>query len=261
MEWTRPSPTLTVALVLACGSDSPTVVETDAPTETGTAGSSGDPGSTTGPAPTAPDASAGDSTGGSTGPGTTTGSEGSGTTDDCPVGTEGCPCDEGQICDEGLVCGADDQCEPAPPCRPIDTEPHDDEATAITIGELNCGDMLDLGTLGTLEGPQTDWYRFFGDEGFILCAEQPQVTITADVDTEVCVFIECLEGNAIEVGCAGGSTASDSPEGRPGCCGVGEGHLDTYDCSGFLAPKNVNVWVSVATAEAVCTDYDFVYSF
>lgn len=250
-----------LALGPACGSDPP-AVETDGATETGTAGSSGDADSTTGSADTRPDSSDG-TTPGETGPEPDTSSSGpgSGTTEGCPAGTEGCPCGEGDTCDEGLICSVEGQCEPAPPCRPIDTEPNDDEATAPTLNELNCGDELDLGALGTLQGPEADWYRFFGDEGVILCSEQPRVSITAAIDPDVCVFIECLEGSTVDVTCAGGSTAADSPEGRPGCCGVSEAQIDSYDCSGFLVPKNVNIWTSITTAQAVCVDYEFVYSF
>ncbi|MEM9459404.1 MAG: hypothetical protein AAGF11_34820 [Myxococcota bacterium] len=264
MDWVRPSSIIALFLMPACGSDPPSQPETDGATETGTTGSSGGadpaPGSaeTTSDEPTSrgstSDPSGADS---STGPG----GSGSGTTDGCLVGTDGCPCDQRDACDEGLVCNAQGQCQPAPMCRSVDVEPNDDEDTAFTLSELNCGDMLDLGVLGTLQGPEVDWYRFFGDEGVILCPEQPRVTITADIDADVCVFVDCLEGGTVDVSCGGGSMASDSPLGRPGCCGVNEAFLDSYDCSGLLTPKNVDVWVSVATRQLDCADYAFVYEF
>lgn len=264
MDWVRPSLTIALLLTPACGSDPPPAEETDGATETGTTGSSDGASPTPGPADTrSDDTTSGGSTSDPSGPDTSTGSGGSdsGTTDGCPVGTDGCPCDVGLACDEGLACNADGLCEPAPMCRSVDMEPNDDEGTAFTLSELNCGDMLDLGVLGTLEGPESDWYRFFGDEGVILCPEQPRIDIAADIDTDVCVFIECLEGATVDVACGGGSMASDSPQGRPGCCGVNEAFLESYDCSGLLTPKNVDVWVSVSTREVECADYAFVYEF
>ncbi len=68
-------------------------------------------------------------------------------------------------------------------------------------------------------------------------------------------------GSATGVGCAGGSSSADSPEGRPGCCGEDEVHLNNYECGGLLTPRNVDVWISVASAEVACTDYELSYGF
>ena len=183
------------------------------------------------------------------------------TTDGCPVGTEGCPCDAGDACDEGLECNPDGFCEVAAVCRSIDTDPHVDEASATVLGNVGCDSLIDLGVIGTLDGPQTDWYRYFGNEGLVLCTEQPQATVTAAIDTDVCVYMECVEGSASGVSCASGSAPDTSPEGRPGCCGQNQAHINDFDCGGFLTPKNANVWISIGTTENACVDYALTYAF
>ena len=152
-------------------------------------------------------------------------------------------------------------CEPEAACRSIDAEPHADEDTATVLGNLGCDGIVDLGLFGTLDGPETDWYRFFATEVVVLCTEQPEATVTAAIDTEVCVYIACLEGSASNVACAGDSSAATSPGGRPGCCGQGHARIDDYECGGFLTPKNVDVWISIASAEDACEDYELSYAF
>lgn len=261
MDWGRLSLTLAFSSLLACGSDDSPQVETDGATEASTGASTGgatdDP--TTG---TPPDGTTSDGDASGTGPDTNTDGPGSDSSGGCPPGTDGCPCDGGTECDPGLVCGGEGTCEPAPACRSVDLEPNDDEASAFMLKGVNCDNMSDLGVIGTLEGPETDWWRYFGEEGLILCDEQPQVTVSADIDTDVCAFVDCLEGTTSGVSCGGGSMAADSPEGRPGCCGTNGAHVTGYECTGgFLPPQNVYVYVSVTTAEVVCADYGMVTAF
>lgn len=258
---------LLVSMLLACGSDdTPTGDGTEAGTSTGVSEST-DGATTSTPTST--------SMSGGTVSGTTTSgsSEGSGsvadsgsdtaepTTEGCPVGTEGCPCDAGSACDEGLTCNAGGTCEAPPACRSIDTDPHADEATATVLGNVGCDSVIDLGLIGTLDGPETDWYRYFGNEGLVLCGEQPEATVVAAIATEVCVYMECLEGSASGVSCAAGSSPATSPDGRPGCCGQDQAHINDFDCGGFLTPKNADVWISIASAENGCVDYELAYAF
>lgn len=255
---------LACSLGLACGSEEPST-EGGSGSETGmaTAGSTGDDSDPT-------SASAGTMSGSATtgmgsntdsGPSDSSGADESGTTDGCPAGTLGCPCDVGSTCDDGLLCNDDGLCEAPPACRPIDTEPHGDEASALQLDPVNCSNELIIEDLATLDAPETDWFRTFGDEGALFCSEQPRAIVTTDIDVEVCVYIECLEGAANSIGCAGGSMSADSPEGRPGCCGTNEAHLNDYECGGLLTPKNVDIWISVASEELACVDYDMTYSF
>lgn len=249
-------------LALACGAD-------DAGTGAGTEEVTGTGGSTEGATTSAststgtaadPTTIAGGSSG-DTGPVADSGSEtAEPTTEGCPVGTEGCPCDDGRSCEAGLECSAEGVCEAAAACRALDPEPHGDEATATMLGNVGCDSVVDLGVIGTLDGPETDWYRYFANEGLVLCTERPEATVVAAIDVEVCAYIECLEGNASGVSCAGGSSAATSPENRPGCCGQDQARIDDFECGGFLTPKNVNVWVSIGTSEQACVDYELSYA-
>ncbi|MCA9706727.1 MAG: hypothetical protein KDK70_12825 [Myxococcales bacterium] len=175
----------------------------------------------------------------------------------CPQGTEGCPCTDRGTCDLGLLCSGG-TCELAPACRPIDPVPHDDENTAIELEMVNCSMSMDLEALGTIDGPQTDWYTFFGNDAFG-CNEQPAAQVTADEPLRVCVYIECVNGGATGMlSCSPGTMGATSPEGRNGCCGSGGAMVGTYDC--FLGSKDVDVYVSIGSDEAVCVDYGLTYS-
>jgi len=181
------------------------------------------------------------------------------TTDDgeCPYGTEGCLCDVGATCDEGLEC-IEGTCVAPPACPQLDVDPRADEDSATMVDEVTCGNGNDLGVVGTLAGPDTDWYTFLGNE-VMFCPEQPAATAAADVTVQVCVFIECVEGDADNVSCADESSAADSSGGRPGCCGDNQAQVANYDC-GMFQPRNVNAWVSVGTTEEVCVDYALSYA-
>lgn len=265
------SPYLVVIALLAgaCGSeDPPAGTATEGQASTGTGESTDGPGTSMATSATSAVTGADATTmsvesSGDTGPVTDSGEEtaGSTTTEECPAGTEGCPCDGGRTCEAGLVCSGEGVCEPGAACRSLDPDPHADEATATMLGSLGCNSSTDLGLIGTLDGPETDWYRYFGNEGVVLCAEQPEATVAAAIEVEVCAYIECLEGTASAVVCAGGSSSATSPEGRPGCCGSGQTRIDDYECGGFLSPKNVDVWISVASTEEACEDYALSYAF
>jgi hypothetical protein len=184
---------------------------------------------------------------------------GSETGADCPFGGQGCLCDVGARCDEGLDCNDDGVCVPPPDCRPIDETPHDDEATAVELEEVGCNEGVELDVIGTVEGPQTDWYTYAGNDGFT-CVEQPTAIVVADADLVVCVFLECNQGDVQQVECGAESTDSASPDGRPGCCGTNIAFVNDYDCSGF-GGKSADVFVSVASADDVCLDYSLEYGF
>ncbi len=188
--------------------------------------------------------------------------EGSGgsETGECPFGTEGCLCDVGAQCEEGLDCNDEGVCVAPPDCRPIDADPHDDEATAIELEAVDCDQGIELGLIGTIEGPQTDWYTYLGNDG-IICTEQPIAIAAADDPLEVCLYLECGNGGDVTpLDCGGKSTLSESPEGRPGCCGDGLAFVEDYGCTGF-GGKSADVFVSVASAEQVCIDYSLEYGF
>jgi hypothetical protein len=180
---------------------------------------------------------------------------------ECPFGTEGCLCDVGAMCDEGLTCNDEGVCVAPPACRPLDTDPHGDEASAYPLDPLDCGNGNDLGVAATIVGPETDWYTYEGAEAFG-CPENPAVAVMADISLDVCVFLECIQGDASPLMCGMGNMNADSPDGRPGCCGVDQALIAGYDCfGGFPSSKDVNVWISVGTGEAACVDYAMSYAF
>lgn len=182
-------------------------------------------------------------------------------TGECPPGTEGCPCDIGAACDDGLSCDIETgTCVAPPACRPIDTDPHGDEGTATGLPDLDCDQGMDLGPFGTIEGPEVDWYTYFGNDSFG-CPEQPGALVVAGDPLEVCVFLECQNGGDVDpLNCGGGSMDAMSPDGRPGCCGIDGAFVEGYDCTGF-GGKDVDVYISVGSDEMVCTDYELSYGF
>jgi len=171
---------------------------------------------------------------------------------------EGCLCDIGAACDDGLMC-VEGTCTAMPACRPLDEDGHDDEDTALSLDMLNCDESNDIMGAGTVEGPQVDWWVFGGQASFG-CPEQPAAAVTSDVDLDVCVYIECLDGSAVGVQCVD-SVDTESPGGRPGCCGTNAAQFEGYDCSGIGSGKDVDVYLSIASADLVCADYDVEYSF
>jgi len=277
MDWGRSPLGLLCCLALACGPDGVAAPDTEGDSEDTGTGSTGDgtnPTATnpTATSPTATNASnsgTATTTAGTTPPPPPEDSSGDDPPDtmppetetgECPYGTEGCLCDVGAACDEGLFCDDDGMCVGMPDCRVIDVDPHGTEDSAAELDMLGCGDDMDLGVFGTIAGPEVDWYRYVGGEAFS-CVEQPAVAVSATVDLEVCVFIECLEGNAANVSCAEGSTEADSPEGRPGCCGQNIAGIQNYACMGQFAGKDVDVYAAVGSDQTVCEDYSMSYAF
>ncbi|MCH9680327.1 MAG: hypothetical protein K0V04_02750 [Deltaproteobacteria bacterium] len=270
MAWRCEAGVVVLGLAFACGPEGVAAgTETETDTESGTAADTES--ANTGPSSASASASATASASAS-GDGTTSGSDpttgapdpdSSGDpppgTDGCTPGLEGCLCDVGAMCEGDLVCDEEGFCvDPDSICSPLDEDPHDDESTAYDVDAVGCSGTIDLGLIGTLEGPQTDWYTFLGNESFA-CPEEPSVEVVADEDLEVCVYIECVQGNAVDIDC-GGADAADSPDGRPGCCDTNQVDMDDYDCSGMFSGLDIVAWVSVGSRERICADYTLSYS-
>lgn len=277
MAWGRTTLVLVCGLGLACGPEGQAPPETESDGETETGSSTGDAGSASASASVSASASASASAGSMSGSATTT----MGTDDDppppidssgddppretdtgeCPYGSEGCLCDVGAACDDGLDCNDEGVCVAPPTCEPLDGDPHDDEASAYPLEGLACGNGNNLGVVATLAGPETDWYTYAASEA-MFCPERPAVAVAAGISADVCVFIECVEGNAGMVQCAENSMSAASPEGRPGCCGQDQAQIFNYNCSGFGSGKDVDVWIAVGTDdEEACADYEMSYAF
>ncbi len=277
MVWSRTSLGFLCCLAVACGPEGVAAPETDGESEdsgSSTTGGDDDPSATnptaTNPTATNPTNSGTATTTSATTDDTTNPEDSSGDdptdttptadTGECEFGTEGCLCDVGASCDEGLFCDDEGMCVAPPDCRPLDTDPHGDEDSAYELDMVGCGDGNDLGVVATLQGPERDWYRYFGGEQF-MCPEQPAAAVAAAVDLNVCVFIECVEGNAVNVQCGDGANDADSPDGRPGCCGQNGAQIDDYDCQGMFAGLDTDVWIAVSSDERICEDYALSYGF
>ncbi|MCX4244371.1 hypothetical protein [Paraliomyxa miuraensis] len=178
------------------------------------------------------------------------------TTDDCPVGTENCLCDVGAACEDGLSC-EDGICVSGPPCAQPEGEPNGDEASAVELADLGCGDPPET-TSGVLDGVDADWYTFHGSAG-IACFGGPSAQVTADADVVLCMYFECDEGNTM-VQCSPPSNPSDSPDGRSGCCGTNGVEVGSVDC-GFGNGDSAQVFVRATAVDAACMAYELEYEF
>lgn len=176
--------------------------------------------------------------------------------DPCPLGSEGCPCDVGASCDEELECDIDEGLCLPPVCDLLDPDPHQDEGSAIVLEGVECEQSLNLGEFATMEGPQTDWFRYPGDAKG-MCDEQPRAMVGADAPMQVCVYIECQSGNDVTSYECGEGVMLDSPEGRPGCCAETAVLMADYDCMGMN--EDVDVYLSVSSVEELCENYVLSY--
>lgn len=179
------------------------------------------------------------------------------TTTGCTPGTEDCVCDAGE-CDEALeciegVCTNPAGCEDRP-----DEEPNDDEASAVEIGDVQCGTLHER--QGAVDNTDVDWWTYHGiDDG--TCDEATIVIVNADEPLDVCVYFECDMGNA-QVVCSAASSSALSPDGRPGCCGTGSAQYTTTTCLGAAASDSGTIYMSVAGPEdPMCLPYDIAYRF
>lgn len=250
----RPLAALVTLVVLlpapACGPEG-IADDTDTDTETDSEGTSG-----TGSGSAEEDAGRTDD-----GPPATTISDETGdppddTTGDCPVGTENCLCDVGAVCEGDLVCERG-VCVGPPACEHPEGEPNDDEASAIELPDLGCGDPPAT-TSGVLDGVDADWFTFGGNDG-VACFGGPSAQVTSDAEVVLCMFFEC-NGGMTSVQCDGSSDATDSPEGRPGCCGPGQVDVGSVGC-GFGNPDSAQVYMRVSTVDAACQPYELEYEF
>ncbi len=261
-------------LALGCGPAGETAEDTEGDTEaTGTGSSSGgaDPtmASATNPNPTMntasnSGASADDTASGpdpdSTGPG---GDSGSGTAGDdtgCPPGELDCPCDLGSTCNGELMC-VDGTCVAQPACAQPEGEPNDDEASAIDLGQLDCG-AEPIVQAGALDGVDLDWYTTVPNDGVVCFSSPTAAAVAADAtDLTVCIYAQCNMGNT-SVGCGFGMGAGmpdTSPDGAEGCCNTGSVDLDSVTCQSF--DQSYVAWVRVSAAQDQCVDYELTLEY
>ena len=175
----------------------------------------------------------------------------------CPPGEDTCPCDEG-MCDFGLMC-IDDVCTTQGACADDPGEDNDTEATATDLGMIeDCDDDGSMVT-GVLDGNEdVDWFRYDGDD-VALCNVNPARTISADGGLRLCKFAECADGET-DVDCDEGTTQTNSPDGRVGCCSDGSFDMPDVNCTGTI-DDDATVFIRVDQAEAMCVAYTLSYHY
>lgn len=177
----------------------------------------------------------------------------------CPLGTEGCICDEGS-CDEGLECTRD-QCVPTSGCDVDLLEPNDEEDAPTLLGELSDDDDKGGSIFGTLNGPEdVDWYRYTGDDDAFSFVD-PSRFVDATAGVRFCKFAECENGlDNTEFPCPDGTEQATSPAGRPGCCAPLGMEIGDANCSGVVE-DNMFIYMRVDQGEEACVDYQLIYHF
>jgi hypothetical protein len=154
----------------------------------------------------------------------------------------------------------DGTCVDELPCDEPEGEPNDDEASAVQLDEVVCMEMA-MTTEGGLSGAESDWFTFHGNQG-AFCQGfgiDPQVSLEADGDLAICIFVVCDEGDAT-LGCSGGSQDSDSPDGAPGCCDQNSVGINNLSCGG-LNPENTTLWVRITSVEDACIPYTLSWEY
>lgn len=256
-------------LSLGCGPAGETAEDTEGETEeTGTGSSTGDTPSTmsaTDPTPTTMTNASMSGTGNddtTSGPDPDSTGDPSGSDDDgkCSPGELDCPCDLGSTCEGDLMC-VDGTCVAEPACEQPEGEPNDDEASAIDLGNLDCGGMA-LMQAGALDGTDMDWYTTVPMDGAV-CFSNPTASVTNDAkaDVTVCMYAVCNDGGT-NVGCGFGmraGTPDTSPDGAEGCCNTGSVDLDSVTCQSF--DQSYTAWVRVSAAQDECLGYELTVEY
>jgi hypothetical protein len=178
-----------------------------------------------------------------------------GETGECVPGELDCPCDIGSTCTGDLMC-IDGVCVAEPACDEPEGEPNDDEASAVELPDVTCGQPAMMAS-GAFDGAETDWFMYHAQDA-IACFDSPDVVVTSDVDVGVCVFVECDMGNT-NVNCSGGSDEDTSPDGLEGCCDQNEVGLGDFGCQ--LNSANATIWVRIVSLDAACVPYELAFDY
>lgn len=113
-----------------------------------------------------------------------------------------------------------------PMCMDTGMEPNENEGEAVDLGDQYCK-AQPKSFQGVLDGDgDVDWFRFFGDFSGNQCNDNDndpiaKVVVTADGPLEVCMYADCDIDGEVNITCPNGTTMTNSPDGRKGCCGAG----------------------------------------
>ncbi|MBK9756142.1 MAG: hypothetical protein IPO88_22135 [Nannocystis sp.] len=146
-------------------------------------------------------------------------------------------------------------------CEDPGPEPNEVENDAIDLGDQGCMDQP-ANLTGVLNGDvDVDWFRFRGIDSMACGFNNPFVSevLVASDAVRVCVFAECDQGTPAFM-CPQGSQNDNSPDGRPGCCGMGNMAF-MWNCMGSQN-ETADFYVRLDQAPAdSCVDYSVDYSF
>lgn len=138
-----------------------------------------------------------------------------------------------------------------------DMEPNDDEGSASVLPDANCGALNEVS--GSSEMGDVDYYAFDGVDLGDKCPQSDGTIAIVDSQEplEVCLFFACDAG-AVSVNCGADDDAT-SPDGLPGCCGIGNVEPDQF-CTGIDNNGSVELRVGGLEANA-CVEYSVAYRF
>lgn len=146
-------------------------------------------------------------------------------------------------------------------CEDPGPEPNEIEDDAVDLGDQGCQDDASV-LAGVLDGDaDVDWFTYRGVDSQACGFNNPFVshTLTASDAVRLCVFAECDQGDP-QFMCPQGSQNSDSPDNRPGCCGMGDLTFQ-WNCMGSQN-ETADFFVRLDQAPAdSCVDYSVSYSF
>ena len=135
-------------------------------------------------------------------------------------------------------------------------ESNNSESAAASLGNLDdCDDGITVSAV--LAGNDVDWFSYLGNDGF--CFVNPSRTISSDGQARLCKFFDCGQYQT-DVTCPAGTSAEQSPNGLPGCCGIGVVE-PSVDCIGTLS-EDVEVFLRVDKPPALpCVTYTIDLSY
>lgn len=147
-------------------------------------------------------------------------------------------------------------------CADPGTEPNENEATATDLGTIGDCDNMGASVSGVLHSAfDVDWFKFHGVDGSSFCSTDPSRHIT-NTSVRMCKFIQCDGSEANNFSCPSGTTSATSPDGRPGCCAMGDISFSLTCGSSTLNADNAMVFIRVDNPNAVsCPAYQIDYHY
>ncbi|MDC0722013.1 hypothetical protein [Nannocystis bainbridge] len=166
--------------------------------------------------------------------------------------------------DTSTSTGPDTTTDPEPVCMDPGPEPNEDEAGSIDLGNQHCKAQA-KSFMGILDGDtDVDWFRFHGDFsgqcGDLSPDPRAKIVVTTPGPLEVCMFADCDAQGSTNFDCPNGTSETDSPDGRDGCCGSGNMEY-VVNCQSS-GNESAVIYVRLQKAEVdACLEYKVDYSY